>query len=511
MAGMHRLLIALLLFIGIHAVSAQDDAPDNAQDDAIETETTAEPPAIEVTGLDYGVAVSGRLDDATPEAIYAFDGLRGEIVTIVLETTGGNLDPIMTVLDQAGVPIALRDDSSSTRDVRLESLRIPKSDRFIIVVSRFGYGLGTTTGNYKLSISRIGVSSASGSALRYGDTVINQITGMSPQIYYSFRAERGDILNVSMQRISGNLDPYLQIVNSSAFVIADNDDLPESGSLDAAVQGLVIEQDGTYVIIASRFGQAAGDSTGGFYLTLNEAAESGLGNTASAPLPALEGIPMEGEITNDRYVQFYQFEARANDLISVTMERIDGSVDSLLSIIDSAGNELASNDDSEDSQNSAIDNFRAPADGTYYVVATRFQRELGVTTGHYRLTFQRIGNVVQNVPENIRFIPYGSTITGSVDDSTPESLYAFFGEAGDTVTVALSRGDGDLDPVVSILDTARNVLATNDDSDGGQNARIDRFTLPATGVYYIQATRYTGPGRPLTRGSYILVLAQRVD
>src|SRR5262249_50798567 len=154
-------------------------------------------------------------------------------------------------------------------------------------------------GNYELSISRIGVSSASGSALRYGDTVINQITDMSPQLYYSFRAQRGDILNVSMQRISGNLDPYIQIVNSSAFVIADNDDLPQTGSLDAAVQGLVIEQDGTYVIIASRFGQAAGDSSGGFYLSLNEAAESGLGNSASAPLPALEGLPMEGEITND--------------------------------------------------------------------------------------------------------------------------------------------------------------------------------------------------------------------
>ncbi len=78
-----------------------------------------------------------------------------------------------------------------------------------------------------------------------------------------------------MQRASGDLDPALQIVNSDAEVIAENDDSP--GTLDAAINGFIIRDDGVYVIIASRFGQAAGRSKGSFALTLNAGAESGLG------------------------------------------------------------------------------------------------------------------------------------------------------------------------------------------------------------------------------------------
>src|SRR5690606_13201466 len=129
-------------------------------------------------------------------------------------------------------------------------------------------------GSFDLSVERIGVSSASGSALRYGDSVINNITNMSPQVYYSFRAERGDIVNISMFSDSGNLDPYLQVVDSNAFVIADNDDVPGSG-LNARIEGLVIENTGTYIIVATRYGQAAGTSTGRFILTLDTAVGSG--------------------------------------------------------------------------------------------------------------------------------------------------------------------------------------------------------------------------------------------
>jgi hypothetical protein len=81
--------------------------------------------------------------------------------------------------------------------------------------------------------------------------------------------------------------------------------------------------------------------------------------------------------------------------------------------------------------------------------------------------------------------------------------------AGDAVTVSLNRGDGDLDPVVRILDANRNIRANDDDSGGGQNARIARYVLPETGIYYIQATRFSGSeGNPNTQGSFVLVLAR---
>jgi hypothetical protein len=477
------------------------------------TATDVSTPESGELSIQYGLNVSGRLDDANPRAAYVFDGLRGEVLNITLTTTGGDLDPVLALLNNSGALVTSRDDSAGGRDVRLENVRIPQTDRYYVVVGRFGYGLGSTSGAYELTIERVGVSSASGSALRYGDTVINTINSLTPTLYYSFQAERGDIINVTMQRISGDLDTYLQIVNSEALVIADNDDVPGSGSLDASITALAIEQPGTYVIVATRFGQAAGESAGAFSLTLEESADSGMGNSAQTALPISIGTTIEGELTNERPAQYYRFEARANDIVSVRMERLAGGLDSFLALADAQFVELTTNDDMQGSQNSSINEFLIPADGTYYVIATRFQRDQGTTTGSYRLSLTGGGNVFAGIPEGIPRLTYGTTVTGNIDDTFPIALFAFYGRGGDVITLSMNRGDGNLDPSLSILDANQQPLVSNDDAgDGTQNARIDRFVLPVTGVYYVQASRFSGAtGDTGTRGSYILVLAQRFD
>jgi hypothetical protein len=417
------------------------------------------------------------------------------------------------VLDDAGAVLASLDDSGGSRVPQLASLVIPRSGRYFVVVARFGFALGTTSGAYELRIERIGVSSASGSALRYGDQVINRISDMQPQLFYTFRAQRGDIINVHMRRVSGDLDAYLQVVDERSFVLDDNDDLLGALlPLNAGVEGLVIEQDGTYVIIASRYGQAAGTSAGSFVLTLEEARNSGLGNTPQTAFPLLLGDVVDGAITGDQPQRYYRFEARANDLITVRMSRSGGSLDSFLTITDANLIPLVSDDDGGGGQNARIDQFLVPADGVYYIIASRFDGETTPTAGGYRLELQSLGSAFDGVPDGVARIGYGVTVTGSISDDAPDALYAFRGSAGDVLTVTMNRGDGDLDPTVSLLDASLNVLVRDDDSGSGQNARIERFTLPASGVYYIRAGRYDGTeGSANTSGSFILVLARRVD
>lgn len=462
--------------------------------------------------LIYGIPVSGQVDNRTPRMVHAFDGLRGEVVSIDLQVTGGDLDPVLAVFDGSGTLIASLDDSAGGRVPKLPSLRLPNSDRYFVAVSRFGYGLGTTGGSYALRVERVGVSSASGSMLRYGDQVINSINNMTPQLYYSFRASQGDIVNVRMRRVSGDLDPYLQVVDSSAFVLADNDDtLGSPTPFDSSIEGLVIEEDGTYVIVASRYGQSAGTSSGNFVLIIEEADNSGLGNTPQTALPVRMGQTINSELTSRQFARYYRFEANANDIITVRMSRgATGALDSYLVLTDAGLVELVSDDDSGGGQNALIDQYRIPASGTYYVIATRFEREAGQTTGAFRLEFQSLGNAFEEIAEGIERIAYGNTITGRIDDETPEKLYAFWGVAGDVITVSMNRADGDLDPVVSLLNSDQNTMVIDDDSGGGQNARIGEFRIPVTGTYYIRATRYTGTtSSPNTKGSFVLVLARR--
>ncbi|HLV35895.1 MAG TPA: PPC domain-containing protein [Spirillospora sp.] len=464
----------------------------------------------EAGGILYGSTVSGRVDNNNPRQVYFFDGLRGEVVTIDLEVTGGDLDPVLAVFDSRNTLIAALDDSADGRVPVLPALRLPRTDRFYIAVGRFGFGLGTTAGSYTISLERVGVSSASGSMLRYGDQVINSISDMTPQLYYSFRASRGDIVNVRMRRVSGNLDSYLQVVDSNAFVLADNDDtLGSPTPFDSAIEGLVIEEDGTYVIVASRYGQAAGTSAGNFVLTLEEADHSGLGNTPQTALPLRPGETVTGELTNRQFARYHRFQAQADDIITVRMNRTTGSLDSFVVLADAGLTELVSDDDSGGGQNALIDQYRIPADGTYYIIATRFEREAGQTAGGFRLELQSQGNAFDAVPEGVQRIGYGMTVTGRIDNETPELLYAFWGVEGDTITVSMNRGDGNLDPVVSILNSDQRPVVSDDDSGGGQNARINEYRLPVTGTYYVRATRYSGEtGNPNTEGSFVLVLAR---
>ncbi len=458
--------------------------------------------------LVFGITASGAINDDAPRAAYEFDGGRGEVITVTLDITDGDLDPILTVIDDEGNPLAVRDDGGAGRNLRLEYVRLPRSARYYVIVGRFGYGLGTTSGSYELRISREGVSFASGSALRYGDTVYNAITDMTPQVYYSFRAARGDAITIRMQRVSGDLDAFLQVVNNQGVVIAENDDVIGSGSLDAQIIALAIEDDGMYAIVASRFGQAAGRSRGSFVLTLETAAQSGLGTTAQFAIPLTVGTPMDGEITNDRPALFFEFEGRRDELITITMSRAGGSLDTFVALADTNIAELITDDDGGGGQNSAIRDYVLPRDGRYIVIATRYQRAEGVTEGRFTLTVTSAGNIFESLVEGAFRLSYGSTITGRIDDEAPEILYAFYGNESDAITISMSRADGDLDPLITLLNADLVPLVSDDDSGNGQDARIERYTLPATGVYYIRAARFSGDNELPTRGNFILVLAR---
>lgn len=456
----------------------------------------------------YGVAVTGTLNDATPQTIYTFTGLRGDVIDIDLAVTSGNLDPMLALIDSEGGVVALSDDgAASGRNLRLDSLHIPRSDQYSLVVARFGYLLGTTSGGYSLKMDRIGVSSASGSALRYGDSVYNTITDSNPQIYYTFRATRGDVVSVRMQRASGDLDPALLLVNSQSQIIADNDDSP--GSLDAAINGFIIREDGVYAIIASRFGQAAGRSKGAFVLTLAAGSESGLGRSLDFALPILPGIAAQDEITNSTSVRFYSFEGKRDDVVTIRMSRVGGQLDSFLALIDPSRREIASDDDSGGGQNSLIERFVLPMDGIYTIAATRYERAQGTTVGAYQLELTISGSAFAGVQASVTRIEYGTTVTGVITDETPGVLYAFVGQRGDVIRVGMNRVDGNLDPRIVILNTNQDPLTSDDDGGEGQNSLIQSFTVSNSGVYYLLATRYSGTqGNANTTGSYSLTLTR---
>lgn len=459
--------------------------------------------APESPTLTYGATVSGRLDNRTPLVQYSFDGLRGEYVALRLRTLGGTLDPVLTVLDESGTPLLIRDDSDGVTDAIVRQVRLPVNARYTVVVGRFGYALGSTSGEYSLSIERIGVSPESGSSLRYGDTVANAITDATPQVFYSFRAQRGDIITLTMRRDSGTLDPLLKIVNVARQIIAQDDD--SLNAHDARIDRFTIQEDGQYLIIATRYGGEAGQTTGNFLLTLQRADSSGLGASPEVSIPLMAGIPDQRELTAERWQQYYVFSARRDDIITLRLDRVNGSLDPFIELLDANLQPLISHDDIEEGvqRNSLIEDYRIPADGTYYVIATRFERQAGTTLGAYRLTLELQGSAFAAVPSDVAIVDYGQTTVSFVDDLQGERLYAFYGQQGDVVRISANRTEGDILPVVTLLNEARSPLIES--ALGTANALINDYQLPNTGTYYVRVTRQNGVG---AGGFVLLVNAQ---
>lgn len=463
-------------------------------------------------GIEIGSVIEGRIDNQTPRQVYYIDGLRGEVIQFQLQATSGNLDPVLSVFDNTGTLIFSRDDTRGNLNIE-QNLTLTKTDRYFVVVGRFGYSLGSTTGDFELRMERAGVLSEQGSTLRYGDSVIGTISNTNPQVYYTFQATEGDIITIDMVRGSGTLDPYIQIVNSDRYVVADNDDAIGANTRNARVEGLLIEQTGTYIIVASRYGTVADGSAGSFVLTIDTAENSGLGNSTLAPFPIAYGETVEGTLTSQQYERFYTFTAQKDDLITIAMDLGQGGrLDSYMILANAGFLPLIEDDDGGNGQNARITNYRIPANGIYYIIATRYGGKEGTSEGPYSVRLESAGNAFDGVAEGVPTIAYGTTVTGNINNDNPEQLYAFYAEQGDTITISMNRSDGNLDSVVELLDNFQQRILRDDDGGNNQDSRVERYNIPYTGLYYIRAKRYDGTnGDPTTTGSYTLVLAQRFD
>ncbi len=452
--------------------------------------------------------VSGRLDDANPSDVFAVEGLRGEVIRFELRAVDGDLDPVLSVFDNSGRLTLRRDDSAAGLGAQ-QDLTMETTGRYFVVVARFGYSLGKTAGAYELRMTRKGVLSEGGSALRYNDSVIGTISDTSAEVFYTFQAEQGDILTISMVRSSGTLDPYLQVVDSDRFEIAKNDDHSRD-TRNARIEGLIIERAGAYIIVATRYD----DSAGSFVLSIEEEANSGMGSTRLAPLPLKYGESRSGTLSHAQFERFYSFQAEAGDLITIGMERgASGDLDSFLILADADFAPIQEDDDSGiEFQDALITDYRIPAGGRYHVIATRFDGERGATSGDYRLRLDILDDPFVDAAADAISLSYGTSVTGKISGDNEADLYAFYGRRGEVVSISMTRVDGNLDTYLELLNAAQEAVTRNDDTGDNQNSLIDKFAIPATGMYYIRARRYAGTdGNPNTAGSYVLVLAERAN
>jgi len=228
-----------------------------------------------------------------------------------------------------------------------------------------------------------------GATISIGDSISGRITSTQYAVIYPFNANEGDIIDVSMQATSGDLDPFLIVLDPSGAEIARNDDDALSGTFNSLIAGLRLTQTGRHAVVATRFFQRVGDSTGEFNLSISsntgDLAKSGTFSETIEYNSNRSGI-----ITDEAPQQVFVFEGSAGDTISIRMSRVSGDLDTLVQLEDNLGNQIAQNDDDLGNQrfDSFIREIVLPKTGPYSIVATRFQSsnpDITPTTGNFRL------------------------------------------------------------------------------------------------------------------------------
>ncbi len=464
-------------------------------------------PVVAQEGLEltYGLAVEGSIAQASSRVVYYFQARRGDVVALTATVLDGNLDPVLVLADNTGHVLATSDDAGVLSQAVIPSFQITADDFYFVIVTRFGHALGSTQGTFALQLERVGVLSEAGVFLNYGDSIVGDVSGQNSYVSYIFEAERGDIINIGMQRISGNLDSRLIVKDANGQIVAENDDW--QGGLDAAVENLLILEPGEYQILATRFGEEAGDTEGSFVLSLDTAPTSGQALTADSALLLHYGEVTTGSVDAEASGRYYTFGAKRGDIITITLNRTSGDLDPLVVLLDPRQQPLQEDDDSGPSNNALLESFIIPETGTYFILATRFDKEAGRTTGGFSIQLDGISGEAPVVAPGTLTILYNSSVNGMIDDATAVVSYAFLGHAGDVITIALDKTSGDLDPALLLYSAESVQLASDDDSGSEKNALISAYRLPADGIYYILASRFEFQSGK-TSGGYRLSLTQ---
>lgn len=226
--------------------------------------------------------------------------------------------------------------------------------------------------------------------------------------------------------------------------------------------------------------------------------------SAQGYTPIVYDQTVSGFLSSEEFRQLYIFDGRQGEIITISMNTIEGDLDPYLVLVDQTGRGIAFSDDEGEQTAALISNFELPASEQYFIIATRFGHEHGSTTGTYELHLTREG---VNIPGGAS-LEYGDVVIGTITAQQSQVVYYFSGRRGEVINLQMRRTSGDLDAFIDLANQQGQILLSGDDDprqSGSLNAAILNFTLPENGFYIVVATRY-GRESGTTLGTYMLSL-----
>jgi hypothetical protein len=475
---MNRFLLLFLCLFSVVPAFAQETTPTPAP----------------VFSLQPGT-VEGNINDSSPSVRYSFDANTGDSVSISMDSTSGDLDPLLFLYAPDGTLVERNDDRESGVRGALIALTLTQRGTYVIEATRFEQASVRTSGTFRLTLSISGTEgtdtpsdplstppnfSVDFTQIDFGSVVAGIINSDASQRFYAIGGQQGDLIRVIMTRTNGDLAPRLRILNDRSVELS-RETQTRAGESIAYV---TLPQTGWYLVEAGRTDE---NSTGSFdlYATRLAAAVLQVGQQAT------------GTFTSEAPSLSYIVNARIGDVITLTMFTTDAAsaVHPQLELLDLSLNTV----DRSTGERFVTLRTPIPRSGPYIVRATDLASQATAAGGGFNL------RVTSTPSRNFttQNVSYNNTYQGAISDDQPLSFYRFSGKTGELVTISMNASSGDLNAYLILMDNDLNELTSNDDVSTRRDSRITQYRLPKDGEYVIVASR-SGLAAGASAGSYEL-------
>ncbi|GAB4527253.1 MAG: hypothetical protein OHK0046_44890 [Anaerolineae bacterium] len=400
----------------------------------------------EATLLRYAEPVEGDLAAGERE-FYAFEGTEGDVVLIVMNTKRGGTDPFLRLYSPDGTLIGEDDDGNAKRNALIQGVVLPETGTYTVEALNEG-SEGTYSliiNNENQIITYHGAPEIDESYLVPGRSdqlnyelsrpwptteityrVYNRLEAFSEEetrqvIAQAFQAwadqtplsfqeisEGTALINIEFGGIDGSSNVLGQACPPSSPCAGDV--TFDSGERWVLLEPEFYDDISLLAVATHEFGHAIGllhsnDPSALMYAQyspynlapteddilgvqrLYGAGDSG--GVSGAP-PSAGGDDsaqaVTSQITDENYVEFWDFDVNAGEPVTIRMEALDDNLDPFLLLLDANDNVLAYDDDGGGDLNALLANVRFPETGVYTVAATRFEQVQGYSEGDYRLS-----------------------------------------------------------------------------------------------------------------------------
>jgi hypothetical protein len=188
---------------------------------------------------------------------------------------------------------------------------------------------------------------------------------------------------------------------------------------------------------------------------------TGVGRASAAPLLQQSSRihydeMVRGRLTDSSAGQNWTFIGHSGDLVLIDMQASDSStLDPYLTLQDSDGNSLVSDDDSGEGVNARIGPYPLPADGDFTINATSY-----TGTGDYTLELKNLNTIPTLVP--------GKPLVGVVSMTHPSDYFLLAEAQADSDTLVrlhISADDPSASPYLSVYGPSGFIISTETQTD----------------------------------------------